>query len=100
MRSDVMKSKTILLGITGSIAAYKAAEIASQLSKKGHSVHVIMTQDATHFITPLTLKTLTKNPVTTSLYDEELGSRPTHIDLADSANLLLIAPATANVIAK
>ncbi len=94
------KSKTIILGVTGSIAAYKAAEIASQLSKQGHQVHVVMTKDATHFITPLTFKTLTKNPVTVSLYDEELGGRPTHIELADIADLLLIAPATANVLAK
>lgn len=94
------KSKTIILGVTGSIAAYKAAEIASALSKKGHNVQVVMTQDASHFITALTFKTLTKNPVTGSLYDEELGGRPTHIELADSADLLLVAPATANVIAK
>lgn len=94
------KTKTIILGVTGSIAAYKAAEIASTLYKKGYDVHVVMTQDATHFITALTFKTLTKNPVIGSLYDEELGGRPTHIELADNADLLLIAPATANVIAK
>lgn len=93
-------SRTVLLGVTGSIAAYKAAEIASQLSQLGHSVHVILTTDATHFIAPLTFKTLTRNPVTVNLYDEELGGRPSHIELADSADLLLIAPATANVIAK
>jgi phosphopantothenoylcysteine decarboxylase len=90
----------ILLGITGSIAAYKAADIASLLVKAGHLVQVIMTSDAAHFITPLTLKTLTRQPVVGSLYDEELGGRPTHIELADSASLLLVAPATANVIAK
>jgi len=95
-----MKPKTIILGVTGSIAAYKAAEVASQLAKAGHGVHVVMTRDATHFVTPLTFKTLTRNPVTSSLYDEELGGRPTHIELADSADLLLIAPATANVLAK
>jgi phosphopantothenoylcysteine decarboxylase/phosphopantothenate--cysteine ligase len=95
-----MKGKTIILGITGSIAAYKSAEIASQLSKQGHAIHVVMTSDATHFITPLTLKTLTRNPVTTSLYDEELGGRPTHIELADSADLFMVAPATANILAK
>jgi phosphopantothenoylcysteine decarboxylase len=95
-----VKSKTIILGVTGSIAAYKAAEIASQLVKQKFSVHVILTSDATHFVTPLTLKTLTRNPVVTSLYDEELGGRPTHIELADMADLLLIAPATANILAK
>ena len=95
-----MKKQTVILGVTGSIAAYKAAEIASQLVKEGCVVHVVMTKDATHFITPLTFKTLTRNPVTVSLYDEELGARPTHIELADSADLFLIAPATANVVAK
>ncbi len=98
MKSSV--SKTIILGVTGSIAAYKAADIASQLAKLKHSVHVVMTSDATHFVGPLTFKTLTRNPVITSLYDEELGGRPTHIELADDADLLLIAPATANVLAK
>jgi phosphopantothenoylcysteine decarboxylase/phosphopantothenate--cysteine ligase len=93
-------SKHIILGVTGSIAAYKAAEVASQLAKLGHAVHVVMTADAQRFVTPLTFKTLTQNPVTTSLHDEELGGRPTHIELADAANLLIIAPATANVIAK
>ena len=63
-------------------------------------MYAVFTADAVHFITPLTLKTLTRNPVTLSLYDEELGGRPTHIELADSADLLLIAPATANVLAK
>ena len=95
-----MKPKTIILGVTGSIAAYKAADIASQLTKLGHVVHAVLTSDAAHFVTPLVLKTLTRNPVTTSLYDEELGGRPTHIELADAANLLLIAPATANILAK
>ncbi|MBI4028126.1 MAG: phosphopantothenoylcysteine decarboxylase [Verrucomicrobia bacterium] len=95
-----MKSKTILLGVTGSIAAYKSADIASRLVKLGHSVHAIITADGAHFITPLTLKTLTRNPVIASLYDEELGGRPTHIQLAEAADLLLIAPATANVLAK
>lgn len=90
----------IILAVTGSIAAYKGAEVASQLVKAGHQVHVVLTADAVHFITPLTFKTLTRNPVITSLYDEENGSRPTHIELADSCDLFLVAPATANVIAK
>src|SRR3954468_20046963 len=92
--------KTIVLGVTGSIAAYKSAELASLLAKKGHEIFVVMTQDATEFITPLTLQTLSKNPVTTSFYDEKENWRPGHIALADRANLLLIAPATANVIAE
>ncbi len=92
--------KKIVLGVTGSIAAYRAADLASQLTKKKYHVRVVMTTDAQRFITPLPFKTLTRNPVVTDLYDEDEGWKPTHIDLADSADLLLIAPATANVIAK
>src|SRR3984893_8363492 len=92
--------KTIVLGVTGSIAAYKSAELASLLVKQGHNVFVVMTHDATEFITPLTLQTLSKNPVSTSFFDEKENWRPGHIELADRANLLLIAPATANVIAE
>ena len=93
-------SRTIVLGVTGSIAAYKSAELASLLVKQGHQVFVVMSHDATEFITPLTLQTLSKNPVTTSFFDEKENWRPGHIELADRANLLLIAPATANVIAE
>jgi phosphopantothenoylcysteine decarboxylase len=92
--------KSVVLGITGSIAAYKSAELASLLVKQGHEVFVVMTHDATEFISPLTLQTLSKNPVTTSFYDEKENWRPGHIDLADRANLLLIAPATAHIIAE
>lgn len=91
--------KNILLGISGSIAAYKAADIASQLVKHGHRVTCVMTAHAMEFITPLTLQVLSKNPVISSLLDEKESWRPTHIQLADSADLLLIAPATANAIA-
>src|SRR5215510_6033548 len=94
------KIKQIVLGVTGSIAAHKAADLTSLLTKQGASVRVVMTADAQRFITPLPFKTLTRNPVVTDLYDEEDGWKPTHIELADSADLLLIAPATANVIAK
>jgi phosphopantothenoylcysteine decarboxylase len=93
-------AKTIVLGVTGSIAAHKAVDLASLLTKAGHSVHVVMTADALKFITPLPFKTLSRHPVVTDLYDEEEGWKPTHITLADSADLLLIAPATANVMAK
>ncbi|MEI6177373.1 MAG: flavoprotein [Verrucomicrobiota bacterium] len=89
----------IILGITGSIAAYKAADLASQLVKQGHSVHAVMTRSATEFITPLTLQTLTRSPVVVSLEDEKQSWKPSHIDLADQADLFLVAPATANVIA-
>ncbi len=92
--------KSVVLGVTGSIAAYKSAELASLLVKQGHDVFVVMTRDAAEFITPLTLQTLSKNPVTTSFFDEKEKWRPGHIELADKANLLLIAPATAHIIAE
>lgn len=94
------KTHNIVLGVTGSIAAYKAADLTSQLTKRNFSVHVVMTADALRFITPLAFKTLSRNPVVTDLYDEEEGWKPTHIKLADEADLLLIAPATANTLAK
>jgi phosphopantothenoylcysteine decarboxylase len=93
-------SKNVVLGVTGSIAAYKAADLASQLVKQDCDVHVVMTADALRFITELPFKTLSRHPVVTNLYDEEEGLKPTHITLADEADLLLIAPATANIIAK
>jgi len=93
--------RTILLGITGSIAAYKSADLASQLKKLGHDVFCVMTRDASHFITPLTLQTLSQHPVTTDLFEEGEGDwRPSHLQLADTADLLVISPATANVLAK
>jgi phosphopantothenoylcysteine synthetase/decarboxylase len=88
------------LGVTGSIAAYKAAELTSQLARQGADVNVVMTADALRFITPLAFKTLSRRPVVTDLYDEEEGWKPTHVRLADEAGLLLIAPATANIMAK
>jgi phosphopantothenoylcysteine decarboxylase len=90
----------IVLGVTGSIAAFRSADLASQLVKLGHNVRVVMTVDAQKFVTPLTLQTLSKNPVTTDLFDEKPGWAPGHIELADSADLLLIAPATAHIIAE
>ena len=100
MKSRMSKGKNIVLGVTGSIAAYKAADLTSLLTKQGHRVHVVMTVDAQRFITPLPFKTLSRQPVVTDLYDEEEGWQPLHIRLADEADLLLIAPATANVLAK
>lgn len=88
----------IVLGISGSIAAYKAADLASQLVKQGHEVHVVMTRSAAEFITPLTLQTLTRHPVLMTLEDEKQSWKPGHIELADHADLLLVAPASANVI--
>jgi phosphopantothenoylcysteine decarboxylase len=92
--------KSVVLGVTGSIAAYKSAELASLLVKQGHEIFAVMTQDATEFISPVTLQTLSKNPVMTSFFDEKESWRPGHIELADRANLLLIAPATAHIIAE
>ena len=94
------EQKTIILGVTGSIAAHKAVDVCSQLVKAGAEVHVVMTRDAQEFITPLPFKTLSRNPVVINLYDEEKGWRPAHIRLADEADLILVAPATANTLAK
>lgn len=93
--------RTLLLGVTGSIAAYKAADIASQLQKAGHDVFCVLTRDATHFVTPLTLQTLSRQPVTIDLFAEnERGWQPSHLQVADVADALIVAPATANIIAK
>lgn len=88
----------IVLGITGSIAAYKAAELASQLMKQGHEVHAVMTRAATEFITPLTLQVLTRQPVLVKLEDEKQCWKPGHIELADKADLFLVAPLSANTL--
>jgi len=88
----------IVLGISGSIAAYKAADLASQLIKLGHEVRAVMTKSACEFITPLTLQTLTRQPVLISLEDEKNSWKPGHIELADTADLFLVAPASANLL--
>ena len=90
----------IILGVTGSIAAYKAADIASLLTKRGHQVTCVMTKAAVEFITPLTLQTLSRQPVITDLFAEKEGWQPGHIQLADDADLLLIAPATADTLSR
>jgi phosphopantothenoylcysteine decarboxylase/phosphopantothenate--cysteine ligase len=95
-----LKGKTILLGVTGGIAAYKAATLCSRLVSIGACVKVIMTDGATRFIPPLTLQILTRNPVATDIFDERDAAGVQHIDLADSADLAVIAPATANCLAK
>ncbi len=89
-----------MLGVTGSIAAYKAADLTSLLTKQGCDVRVVMTADALRFITPVPFKTLSRHPVVTDLYDEEAGWQPMHIKLADEADLLLVAPATAHTVAR
>ena len=92
--------KRIILGVTGSIAAYKAADLTSKLGKLGAEVTPVMTAAAQRFITPLTLQTLARQPVAVDLWDESHGWRPGHIELAEKADLLLVAPATADVIAQ
>jgi phosphopantothenoylcysteine synthetase/decarboxylase len=92
--------KTVLLGVTGSIAAYKAAEITRLLKKADLNVVVIMTDSAQEFIAPLTFQTLSQNSVVTNMFEKRPDWHPIHISLADSADTLLIAPATANIIAK
>ena len=95
----VLGGKTIVLGVSGGIAAYKSAELVRLLVTSGANVRVMMTRNATEFITPLTLQTLSRRPVITDLFDEKIGWQPGHIELADRADLLLIAPATAHLIA-
>lgn len=96
----MLKGKNIVLGVTGGIAAYKSAEIVSRLKKKGAEVYCIMTQNAQEFISPLTLRTLSNNPVVTSMFDEPGTWDVEHISLADKADIFLVAPATANIIGK
>lgn len=96
----MLKGKHIILGITGSIAAYKAALLARLLVKEGAEVQVVMTALAKEFITPLTMATLTKKPILVDFYNPENGDWNSHVDLGLWADLMLIAPATANTIGK
>ena len=97
---EQLTGKTVVLGVTGGIAAYKMANVASALRKAGANVHVIMTKNATEFITPLTFETLTNNRCMVDTFDRNFQYDVAHISLAKAADLMLIAPATANVIAK
>ena len=94
------KKKTILLGVTGGIAVYKAVNIASLLRKKGWDVHAVMTKNACEFVTPLTFETMTNNRCTVDQFSLTRDYEIDHVSLAKKANVMLIAPATANVIAK
>jgi phosphopantothenoylcysteine decarboxylase/phosphopantothenate--cysteine ligase len=96
----MLRNKTIVLGVSGGIAAYKAAAICSKLAQAGAEVRVIMTESATRFIAPLTFQTLSRHDVITDTFDEKDASVVSHIDLADRADLFVVAPATANIIAK
>lgn len=95
-----LHGKCVVLGVTGGIAAYKMANVASGLRKAGADVHVIMTENATQFITPLTFETLTNNHCVVDTFARDFKYEVTHISLAKAADLIMIAPATANVIAK
>ena len=96
----MLANKTVVLGITGGIAAYKAADIASKLTQAGARVEVIMTESATRFIAPLTLRSLTGRPVVTDMFEPAAEWSIEHVALAEAADVVVIAPATANVIAK
>src|SRR5512144_2463770 len=95
-----LDGKIVVVGVCGGIACYKAADLVRELAKAGASVRLMMTAAAREFITPLTLQTLSGHPVATNTFDLTQESEIGHIRLADSADVLLIAPATANVIAK
>jgi len=94
------KEKTIVIGVTGSISAYKAADLASRFTQAGFRVEVIMTEEAVQFITPLTFRNITGRPVVTTMWDLASEFSVEHVALAEAADILLIAPATANIIAK
>lgn len=96
----MLKDKTILLGVTGGIAAYKSASLASRLVKAGAEVRVIMTEHATNFINPITFETLTGHKCITDTFDRNFEFQVEHVSLAKKADVIMVAPATANVIAK
>jgi len=95
-----MPDPKVVLGVTGSIAAYKAVFLLRLLQKRGCDVHVVMTEAATKFITPLTFKTLSRNKVSVDMFDESIDWDQSHIALADGASIFIVAPCTANVMAK
>ena len=95
-----LSNKVIVLGVTGSIAAYKAADLTSELRRQGAEVFVVMTRAAREFVGSSTFQTLSRNPVTEELWNEGDDWQPGHIELADKANLLLVAPATAHLVAQ
>lgn len=100
MERKVLENKTVVLGVTGSIAAYKIAGLASMLVKQGANVHVIMTKNATHFIHPITFESLTGNKCLVDTFDRNFEFQVEHVSLAKQADLFLVAPASANVIGK
>ncbi len=96
----MLKNKTVVLGVTGGIAAYKAADLVSKLKKRGANVHVVMTEAACHFVTPETFRALSQNPVSVDTFKEPVAWEVEHVALADKADVFVVAPATANCIGK
>lgn len=96
----LLKNKRIILGVTGGIAAYKACDLTSKLTQQGADVKIIMTESAMRFVSPLTFQALSRNPVYFDTFDEKDPNKIAHIDLADWADIVIIAPATANIISK
>ncbi|MEE3362908.1 MAG: flavoprotein, partial [Anaerovoracaceae bacterium] len=96
----MLEGKCVVIGVTGSIAAYKSADLASRLKKLGADVHVIMTENAAKFVQPLTFETLTGNKCLVDTFDRDFRFDVTHIEIAKAADLMVIAPASANYIAK
>ena len=96
----LLKGKTVLLGVTGSIAAYKIASLASMLVKQGAKVHVLMTEHAVNFINPITFETLTGNKCLVDTFDRNFQYSVEHVALAKAADVVMVAPASANVIGK
>ena len=96
----MLKNKTVILGVTGSIAAYKIANLASMLVKQHCDVHVIMTENATNFINPITFETLTSNKCIVDTFDRNFQYNVEHVALAKKASVMMVAPASANVIGK
>ena len=99
-KKSMLMGKEILLGVTGGIAAYKAVELLREMTKRGANVHVIMTENAKRFVTPLTFQTLSGNPVLHEMFRLLEGSKIGHVAMSDIADLMVIAPATANIIGK
>jgi phosphopantothenoylcysteine synthetase/decarboxylase len=95
-----MTKKNILLGVSGSIAAYKAVDLITELREKGHAVRVVMTKDAHHFVTPLSLQSFAGTEVIQDFFSLEGRVKPVHIELAKAADVIVVAPASADILAK
>ena len=102
MTDERFKDRTVILGVTGGIAVYKVADLASRWTQRGATVRVLMTQAATRFVTPLTFQSVTRQPVSTDIWqaEEHTAHRPEHIGQGDDADLFVIAPATADFLAR